>query len=465
MKRIFTSETVNKLEETVKVAGWIHARRDMGRVIFFDLRDKDGLLQIVAVPSDLGDDGYAIANFLKPEWVVEIEGVVQKRGERQINESMATGTVELLAKKITVLNESKVPPFELDQDTIQIGEELRLKHRYLDLRSERMAKNMRARNALFQEMRRFMDGEGFIEVETPALSKGTPEGAREFLIPSRLYPGNFYVLPQSPQQFKQLLMTAGVERYYQMAKCFRDEDQRGDRQPEFTQMDMEMSFVDEEDVMDVIERMLIQVVEKLYPNKKIAQKPFPRIPYQEAMEKYGSDRPDIRKNKDDDDELAFCWVVDFPFFERDDDGKWTFTHNPFSAAKPESHDDLMAKENIEKIVAAQYDIVLNGSEIGGGSIRNHNPEALRSVLEIMDMSEEQIEAQFGHMLKAFEYGAPPHGGLAFGMDRIVMILQNEPNIREVIPFPKDGHARDLMMDAPSPMPESALKEVHMKLDE
>ena len=268
MKRIFTSETVGKAEETVKVAGWIHARRDMGKIMFFDLRDKDGLLQIVGVPADLGEEGTKIAETLRPEWVVEIEGVVQKRGERQINNKIPTGTVELLAKKITVLNEAKTPPFELDKDTSAVGEDVRLKYRYLDLRSERMATNIRNRNKVFQAMRQFLSDKDFIEIETPQLTKGTPEGSREFIVPSRLHPENFYVLPQAPQQFKQLLMTSGVERYFQMAKCFRDEDQRGDRQPEFTQMDLEMSFVQEEDVIGLIEEMMIKVVENNYPEKK-----------------------------------------------------------------------------------------------------------------------------------------------------------------------------------------------------
>jgi len=327
-----------------------------------------------------------------------------------------------------------------------------------------MAKNIRARHAVFQEMRKLLGNQGFIEVETPVLTKGTPEGAREYLVPARLHPGKFYVLPQAPQQFKQLLMTAGIERYYQMAKCFRDEDQRGDRQPEFTQMDFEMSFVEEQDVMAVIEEMMIKVVETLYPEKKIQQVPFPRITYKEAMEKYGVDRPDLRKDKNDPNELAFCWVVDFPFFEKDEAGNWTFTHNPFSASKPEFHQDVLEKKNIENIIAAQYDIVLNGFEIGGGSIRNHQPEALKAVLEIIGFNEEQIQNQFGHMLEAFEFGAPPHGGLALGMDRIMAILQNEPNIREVMAFPKDGNARDLMMDVPSELPAKALKEANIKLD-
>lgn len=464
MSRIFTSQTIEKVGETVTVAGWVHARRDMGKVLFYDLRDKDGLLQVVCVPSELGDENTEIANTVRPEWVVQIEGVVQARNEKQINEKLVTGAVELLAKKITVLNEAKTPPFEIDKDTSAVSEEVRLKYRYLDLRSERMANNIRNRDKIFQAMRRFLGARGFTEVETAILTKGTPEGAREYIIPARLHPGKFYVLPQAPQQFKQLLMTAGLERYFQMAKCFRDEDQRGDRQPEFTQMDFEMSFVEQEDVMNMIESMMIEVIETTMPEKKIQQKPFPRLTYKEAMEKYQSDKPDIREDKNDPNLLAFCWVIDFPFFEKDDKGSWTFTHNPFSSAKPEFAQDLLDKKNIENIIATQYDLALNGFEIGGGSIRNHKSDALRAVLEIIGFNEEQIQDQFGHMLTAFEYGAPPHGGLALGMDRIIAILQNELNIREVIAFPKDGNARDLMMDAPSELPASALKDAHVKLD-
>ncbi|MFA6522469.1 MAG: aspartate--tRNA ligase [Patescibacteria group bacterium] len=463
MKRIFTTETVPLVGETVTVAGWIHARRDMGKVIFFDLRDKDALLQIVCVPAELGEEMTAIAQSIRPEWVVEIEGVVQARSAKQINEKLATGTVELLAKKILVHNEAKTPPFELDKDTMPINEETRLKYRYLDLRSERMAKNVWMRNAVLQSMRTHLLSKSFCEVETPILTKGTPEGAREFIIPSRLHEGQFYVLPQAPQQFKQLLMVAGIERYFQVARCFRDEDQRGDRQPEFTQLDLEMSFVEEEDVISTVEALLIEIVEKLYPEKHIQNKPFPRLTYKEVMEKYGSDKPDLRVNKEDPNELAFLWVVDFPMFEKDG-SRWTFTHNPFSAPKPADMDKLMKKEDVGSIQAAQYDIVLNGFEIGGGSIRNHKPEALRAVLEIMETSPEMIEQQFGHMLRAFEFGAPPHGGLALGMDRLIALLQNEPNIREVIPFAKDGVARDHMMGAPSPLPDTALREAHIKLE-
>lgn len=462
MARILNAETVGKVGETVRVAGWIHARRDMGKIMFFDLRDRSGLLQVVAVPAELGDENTATAQNLRSEWVVEIEGVVQARSPKQVNENIVSGTVELLAKSIKVLNEAKTPPFELDKDTRVINEESRLTHRYLDLRSERMQANLRSRHAVFQDMRKYLGGEGFIEVETPVLTKGTPEGAREYIVPSRPHPGNFYVLPQSPQQFKQLLMVAGVERYYQLAKCFRDEDQRGDRQPEFTQLDLEMSFVEREDVMALIEKMLIELVKAHCPQAKIQATPFPRMSYKEAMEKYGTDRPDIRQDKNDPYEFAFLWVIDFPFFEKTEDGGWTFTHNPFSAALPEWRDKLMNKEDIGNIITSQYDIVLNGFEIGGGSIRNHQPEALKKVFEIMGFDEATIESQFGHMLGAFEYGAPPHGGIALGVDRVLALFRAENNIREVMAFPKDGNARDLMMGAPSPLPEKALKEANIK---
>lgn len=462
MERITVAETVSRVGETVKVAGWIHSRRDMGKIMFFDLRDRSGLMQVVAVPGELGEVNTEVAQKLRSEWVVEIEGVVNARSAKQVNDKIVTGSVELLAKSIKVLNESKTPPFEIDKDTRPVSEDVRLTHRYLDLRSERMQKNLRTRSAMFADMRSYLDGQGFIEVETPILAKGTPEGSREYIVPSRLHAGNFYVLPQSPQQFKQLLMVSGVERYYQVAKCFRDEDQRGDRQPEFTQLDLEMSFVEREDVMSLIESMLIDLVKKYRPDAEMQQVPFPRMSYKEAMEKYGTDRPDIRKDKNNPNEFAFLWVVDFPFFEKTEEGGWTFTHNPFSAALPEWREKLMNKEDIAEIITSQYDIVLNGFEIGGGSIRNHQPEALRRVFEIMGFPAEAIDEQFGHMMKSFEYGAPPHGGIALGLDRVVALFQGEANIREVIAFPKDGNARDHMMGAPSPLPEKALKEANIK---
>ncbi|EKD33103.1 MAG: hypothetical protein ACD_76C00094G0034 [uncultured bacterium] len=463
-KRILNRKTTEAVGEQVNVMGWVHARRNMGKVVFFDLRDRSGLLQIVCVPSELDEESKNSLDKIRPEYVIKISGTVQNRAEKQINSDLETGAVEVLAKRIEILNECKTPPFEIDKDTSAVNEELRLKYRYLDLRSARMNQNIRSRHSITQSFREFLIGEDFVEIETPVLAKGTPEGAREYLVPSRLHQGKFYVLPQSPQQFKQLLMVSGMERYFQVAKCFRDEDQRGDRQPEFTQVDLEMSFVEREDVMDLVERSIVNTIQKLYPNKKIQQLPFPRIDYKDAMEKYDTDRPDIREDKNDPNLLAFCWVVNFPFFEKIEDGGWTFTHNPFSRAVPEHREWLLNKKNIGEILTTQYDVVLNGFEIGGGSIRNHEAEALRCVFEVMGIGAEEISAKFGHMLEAFEFGAPPHGGLAIGLDRLVAILQSEPNIREIIAFPKTGDARDPMMGAPDVVSQQALKDAHISID-
>ncbi len=295
------------------------------------------------------------------------------------------------------------------------------------------------------------------------MTASTPEGSRDYVVPARLYPGMFYALPQAPQQFKQLLMASAVEKYFQIARCFRDEDTRGDRQPEFTQVDVEMSFVTREDVMAQNEKILIELVQTLYPEKKIQQIPFPRMTYKEVMEKYGVDKPDIREDKNNPDLLAFLWVIDWPFFEKDDKGGWTFTHNPFSAPMPEHMPWLMNKENIGEIITSQYDVVLNGNEIGGGSIRNHHPEALSKVFEIMGYSAEKIQKNFGHMLQAFKSGTPPHGGIAWGLDRLIMLLQKEPNIREVIPFAKTGEGRDLMMESPSTISDEQLQELGIQI--
>lgn len=463
MERIFISETPQHVGENVKLSGWVNNRRDHGKLIFVDLRDRSGLIQAVVIPDN--SEVYEQAKRLRDEFVVSIEGLVKERPMSARNEKVATGGVELEITKIAILNESKTIPFEINKDTKNVNEELRLRYRYLDLRSERMLSNITMRYKVVKFFRNFLDSKNFLEIETPILGKSTAEGSRDYVVPSRIYKGKFYALPQSPQQYKQLLMVAGMERYFQIARCFRDEDTRGDRQPEFTQLDMEMSFVEQEDVMNIVEEMLIKLVEELYPEKKIQSVPFPRISYQESMEKYGNDRPDIRVDKNDPNLLAFCWVIDFPFFEKDEESStgWTFTHNPFSRPKPEFMEQLMKKENIGEILTTQYDIVLNGFEIGGGSIRNHEPGALRKVLEIMGIPEEKIQRDYGHMLKAFEFGAPPHGGIAPGVDRIVMILQNEPNIREVIPFSKTGEAEDPMMNAPSELDERQLQEAGIKV--
>jgi len=469
MKRILIAEAVNHVDEKIKVAGWANVVRRQGKIVFVDLRDTSGLLQCVFVPYN--KDAYEKVLDARSEWVLEIEGKVIKRPEKMVNQKVATGHIELQAEKLTILAKAETLPFSIEGDGHDIGEEIRMKYRYLDLRRERMKQNLIARHQVVKLIRDFLSSEGFIEIETPILTKSTPEGARDFVVPSRLQPGKFYALPQSPQQYKQLFMVSGLERYFQIARCFRDEDQRGDRQMEFTQLDLEMSFVEREDVMDLTERLLIGLVKTLFPQKKIQELPFPRITYKEAMEKYEIDRPDFREDKNDPNLLAFCWVIDFPFFEKIEDGSpstgsgssnWTFTHNPFSAPKPEFMQDLMEKKNIEGILTSQYDIVLNGLEIGGGSIRNHTPEALEKVFEIMGYKKEEVKEKFSHMLEAFGFGAPPHGGIAPGIDRLVMILQNEPNIREVIAFPKTGDGRDLMMDAPSEISKEQLKELHIK---
>jgi len=459
MQRILSSQVALEVGKSVKIAGWVHSRRDHGKLIFIDLRDKDGLIQVVVIPSE--KEAYEIGNKLRPEYVFEVEGEVNKRPDNMINKNIPSGTVEVLAKKITILNESKTPPFEIDKDTIGVNEELRLKYRYLDLRSERLHKNIILRDTIIQFMRDYFYKNGFIEIETPILMKGTPEGAREYIVPSRLHEGKFYVLPQSPQQFKQLLMVAGFEKYFQIARCFRDEDQRGDRQPEFTQLDFEMSFVEREDVLKLTEDMFIKLVKEVTPEKKISTLPFPRLTWREAIEKYGTDKPDLRKDKNDSNELAFCWVIDFPMFEKMQDGTIGAKHHPFCNIHPEDLEKLDTKPLEAR--ADAYDLVLNGYELSSGSIRIHQRELQKKIFDILGISEEEQKNKFGHMLEAFEYGAPPHGGFAPGIDRIVMILAEEPNIREVIAFPKTGDGRDPMMGAPSEVSEKQLKEAHIQI--
>jgi aspartyl-tRNA synthetase len=456
MTRTHIKDLGAKVGEEVVIKGWVDIRRDQGKLIFLDFRDVTGAVQGVILPN--ATEAHEVGSKLRSEWVVAVTGKVNKRPERNVQKEKLNGEIELEILKIEILNESVTPAIDVRGDGRDIGEDSRLKYRYLDLRRPRMQKNIINRYKVMKLTRDLLEKENFTEIETPNMTASTPEGSRDFIVPSRLERGAFYALPQSPQQYKQLLMSAGFEKYFQFARCYRDEDTRGDRQPEFTQMDLEMSFVEREDVMAINEKVLIEVVQKLYPEKKIQQVPFPRFTYKEVMEKYGNDKPDIRTDKTDPNLLAFCWVVDFPFFEKADDNKWTFTHNPFSAPKPEFVNDLMEKKNIESILTTQYDIVLNGYEIGGGSIRNHKAEALKKVFEVMGYEDERIEKNFGHMMRAFETGTPPHGGIAWGLDRFIMILQGEPNIREVIPFAKTGEGKDLMMGAPtSVLPEQLLE--------
>jgi len=469
MKREYIGELSQRAGEQVCIKGWVHTRRNQGKMIFFEFRDMTGRVQGVVLP---GNDALKErADELRDEWVVEVRGMINKRPEKNVQVDKVNGDIEMVIEDIVVLNKADALPFQIATDTKEVGEDVRLTRRYLDLRSERMQRNLRKRNEVLKLIRSRLSQEKFTEVETPLLTKSTPEGARDFVVPSRVYPGTFYALPQSPQQYKQLLMTAGIEKYFQVAKCLRDEDSRGDRQPEFTQLDMEISFVEKEDVMALNEALLIEVVTALYPEKRIQEVPFPRITYKNAMEKYGNDRPDIREDKNDSNLLAFCWVVDFPFFERTDKsdnpdtfGEWTFTHNPFSRPIPEHMENLMSKKDIGDIITSQYDITLNGYEIGGGSIRNHEVSALMKVFEILGYTEEDIRNNFGHMLDAFALGTPPHGGIAWGFDRLVMLLHNEPNIREVMAFPKTGEGKDLMMQSPSTISDKQIKELSIKID-
>lgn len=460
MQRTMIRETTGLVGQEVLVKGWVHVRRDMSKLAFIDMRDGSGIAQVVFVPAELDEASKERMKELRPEFCISVRGIVNARGAKQVNPEMETGTIEILAKELVILNPSKTPPFELE-DTSGINEELRLKYRYLDLRSKRMRNNLILRDKVTTFFRDFLHREGFHEIETPILTKGTPEGSREYLVPSRLHAGMFYVLPQSPQQFKQLSMVGGLERYFQIARCFRDEDQRGDRQPEFTQLDLEMSFVTQEDVLELNERMFIEMVKTVAPEKHITQTPFPRISYADAMAKYGNDKPDLRKDKNDPNELAFCWIVDFPMFEDDGEGGVQAAHHPFCMPNPEDI-ELLDSEPM-KVRASSYDLVLNGYELSSGSIRIHQRELQNKIFRLLGLPDDLIQARFGHMLEAFEFGAPPHGGMAPGIDRVVMILANEPNIREVIPFPKTGDARDLLMGAPSEIEQKRLDEAHIKI--
>jgi len=458
MKRINNVDTLAKIGEDVKLVGWVDSIRDHGNLVFIDLRDRSSLIQLVVFRKEL----IPSATALSVEDLVEIVGEVQKRPDKLVNADLPTGTVEIGVKEISVVSKAAPLPFEINQDTSKINELSRLKYRYLDLRSARMAGNLKKRHEINLFFRNYLSDIGFWEIETPCLTKGTPEGAREFIVPSRLQSGHFYVLPQSPQQYKQLLMVSGVEKYFQIARCFRDEDQRGDRQPEFTQLDMEASFVNQEDILTFVEKMLIELVEKLYPKYKFTEKPFPRMMYADVMAKYKSDKPDIRKDKTDPHELGFLWVVDFPLFERSEtEKKLVSSHHPFTM--PLAEDLEMLDKSPEKVRADAFDIVLNGSEIGGGSIRIFDRDLQHKIFEILGVSNADIETRFGHMLEAFKFSPPPHGGLALGLDRFISILQGEENIREIMAFPKTGDARDPLTGAPTELPSGTLKEAHIEV--
>jgi len=469
MERIWIKETINRVGQEVKLAGWVDSRRDHGKIIFIDLRDRSGLIQLVFDPQEASL--YEEAQKLRSEWVIEVKGIINQRPKGMENPKILTGQIEVTVKELKILSEAQTLPFDIATDGKELKEEIRLRYRYLDLRRPRLRKNLMNRHQITQFIRHYLTEKEFVEIETPCLTKATPEGARDYVVPARLNPGKFYALPQSPQQYKQLLMVAGLERYFQIARCFRDEDPRGDRQPEFTQLDLEMDFVSQEDILSLIEDLFKNLIEKIYPSKKISQFPFPRLSYQEAMARFKTDKPDLRRNPSDENELAFAFVVDFPLFEwKETEKRWDAVHHPFTRPKileGERIEDTIKrlKEDPSKPLAQQYDFVLNGYEIGGGSLRIHEPELLAAIFEIMGHPRQAIEEKFGHLLEAFSYGAPPHGGIAVGLDRLVMILEGEPSIRETIAFPKTGDGRDLMMNAPSALDEDQLKELHLKIEQ
>jgi aspartyl-tRNA synthetase len=574
--------TAKNIGKKITLCGWVHSRRDHGGIIFIDLRDRYGLTQIVFDPK-CSSQAHAMAESVRTEWVLQIQGKVRDRGHGLHNPSLKTGEIEIEITEVVVLNKSKTPPFEIDKEIK--NEDLRMEYRYLDLRRDQMQKNLKLRHEMLLVIRNYFDSQNFLDVETPIMIKGTPEGSREYVVPSRLHPGKFYVLPQSPQQLKQLLMVGGIDRYYQIARCFRDEDLRGDRQPEFTQLDLEMSFVDQEDVMNVVEGCFHELTKQCVPEKKwkdyLKKGKFQRMTWHEAMQQYGTDKPDIRfalklvnvtdisrkcgfgvfenaeyvttlilpKNigelsrKDideatdiakqhgalglawyrvgeasgpvaknahpefldalkettnaqdgdviffgagefiqaveplgavrnafgkkfhltDENEFAYLWVYEFPLFEKKDDGTVQSVHHPFTS--PHLEDVQYLKSDPMKVRSYGYDIVLNGVELGGGSVRIHDPKLQHTMFEILGLNEAETQRRFGHILKAFQYGCPPHGGCAMGIDRMIMMFADEPNIREVIAFPKNQSAQDLMLGAPSVMPTEELHEQNIQVSE
>ncbi|OGX08969.1 MAG: hypothetical protein A2Z88_07520 [Omnitrophica WOR_2 bacterium GWA2_47_8] len=446
-------------DNEVTLCGWVAARRDHGKLIFIDIRDRYGLTQVVFVPS-VSPKAHEQAQKLGPEFVVKVTGKVSVRPPKMVNPNLPTGEVEVTAQDLEILNPSQVPVFEIN-DTVEVTEELRLMYRYLDLRRTKMLQTMLLRHQLCSVIRNFLNQEKFIEVETPVLTKSTPEGARDFLVPSRLNVGEFFALPQSPQLFKQILMVSGFDRYFQIVKCFRDEDLRADRQPEFTQLDMEMSFVTEEDIFSLTERLFKEIFKQVKGIDLAI--PFPRMTHQEAMAKYKSDKPDIRKNQEDQNEFAFLWVTDFPLFKHNTEEKrWDSEHHPFTSVHPEDV-ELLKKRDLGKVRSRAYDLVLNGNEIGSGSVRIHNRELQQEIFDIIGLSKEEAQKRFSFLLKAFEYGAPPHAGVAYGIDRLVALLAGLDSIRDTIAFPKTQKGNCPLTDAPSYVDEKQIRDLGIML--
>ena len=459
MERTLSSETLEKVGQKVKLLGWAATIRDHGKITFVDLRDRKGIIQCV------GKDFPKIT----AESVIEVTGEVAKRPENLVNKNIPTGEVEVKVEKVTVLTKSTELPIPIEGDGLEIEEPARLKYRYLDLRRPRMTRNLRVRSKVTSFIRNWLTERDFVEVETPILTKTTPEGARDFIVASRLQPGKFYALPQSPQQYKQLLMVAGLERYFQIARCFRDEDPRADRAyGEFTQLDLEMSFVSQEDILQLTEELFTSLVKEVFPEKKVSTSPWPRISHKEAKEKYGNDKPDLRKDKNDKNELAFAWIVDFPlfteqtkedFFHGAGNAKWAPSHHMFTAPHPD--DTPLLDKDPGQVRGLQHDLVLNGFEVGGGSVRIHDPEIQEKIFDLIGFTKEQKE-EFAHMLTAFSYGVPPHGGIAPGIDRFLMVVLGEPSVREVVAFPMTAGGQTAVMDAPSEAAEKQLKELGIK---
>jgi aspartyl-tRNA synthetase len=452
------THTCNQLNEKdigteVVLCGWVDARRDHGSLIFVDLRDRYGKTQVVFIPQ-INRETHKRAKELKSEYVIKVKGEVQRRPKGTENAKISTGQIEIVAKELSILNTSHNPIFEI-KDDIQISEELRLKYRYLDLRRPQMFHNFLRRHIICQSIRRFLSNEGFIEVETPILTKSTPEGARDFLVPSRLNTGKFYALPQSPQLFKQILMIAGFDKYFQIAKCFRDEDLRADRQPEFTQLDLEMSFVTEDDIRRVLERLMHFIFKEIL-NIEI-KIPFEKFSYREAQEKFKTDKPDLRGHNKER-EFIFCWVEDFPLLKYNQEEKrWECEHHPFTAPKDE--DVPLLDKAPEKAKARAFDLVLNGVEIGSGSMRIHSAQLQNKIFKIIGLKKEEVREQFGFLVEALEFGAPPHGGFAIGLDRLLAFICQLDSIRDVIAFPKTQKAVCAMTQAPSLVNRKQLKEL------
>jgi aspartyl-tRNA synthetase len=447
MKEISIIDCLEHVGETIELKAWVATKRDHSKVVFLDLRDRTGIIQCVGGPE---------LKSVPVEGVLQVQALIKNRPERMINPHVPTGTIELEILSHEVLSSAQTIPFPIDTDGYEIDEELRLKHRYIDLRRNRMTQNIIMRSRVLLWLRNHLAGLGFVEIETPILTKSTPEGARDFIVPSRLQQGKWYALPQSPQQYKQMLMVAGFERYFQMARCFRDEDPRADRAyGEFTQLDMELSFVTQEDILRLTEDMFTRLIAELFPEKTISVTPWPRLSHEEAQKNYQTDKPDLRKDPKDPRELAFCWVIDYPLFTTQ--SKEDYFHGSGSANLAPSHhmftaphpDDVsLLDSDPARVRGLQHDLVLNGFEVGGGSVRIHDPVIQQKVFDIIGFSKED-SAQFGYLMQAFSYGVPPHGGIAPGIDRFLMALLGEPSVREVIAFPMTSGGTTAVMDAPS----------------